>query len=112
MHERTIESDFLLIVLKSLLEQRADLKSVNSTFASMPKLTSSRIILMSATVDAEKISNFFGGCPTLTVPGRTYPVEVRYLEDAIEYTGWSIDENSPYARRRKLTCRRPLLQRR
>lgn len=54
---------------------------------------------MSATVDAEKISEFFGGCPTLHVPGRTFPVDVHFLEDAIEYTKWSISENSPYARR-------------
>ncbi|KAJ3995009.1 P-loop containing nucleoside triphosphate hydrolase protein [Lentinula boryana] len=83
VHERSIESDFLLIVLKSLLEQRSDLK----------------VVLMSATVDAEKISEYFGGCPTLHVPGRTYPVDVRYLEDAVEYTQWSITETSPYARR-------------
>lgn len=57
---------------------------------------------MSATVDADKISNFFGGCPTLHVPGRTFPVDVRYLEDAVEYAQWSISETSPYARRRKL----------
>ncbi|KZT30522.1 P-loop containing nucleoside triphosphate hydrolase protein [Neolentinus lepideus HHB14362 ss-1] len=83
VHERSIESDFLLIVLRSLLEQRKDLK----------------VILMSATVDADKIANYFGGCPTLHVPGRTFPVDVRYLEDAIELTQWSIDESSPYARR-------------
>ncbi|KAG1755151.1 P-loop containing nucleoside triphosphate hydrolase protein [Suillus paluster] len=81
VHERSIESDFLLIVLKSLLSQRSDLK----------------IILMSATVDADKLSNYFNGCPTLHVPGRTFPVDVRFLEDAIEYAGWSIQENSPYA---------------
>ncbi|KAJ6575250.1 P-loop containing nucleoside triphosphate hydrolase protein [Mycena capillaripes] len=83
VHERTIESDFLLIVLKSLLQQRSDLK----------------VILMSATVDAEKISEFFGNCPTLHVPGRTFPVDVHYLEDAIQYTQWEITETSPYARR-------------
>lgn len=84
VHERSIESDFLLIVLKSLIEQRRDLK----------------VILMSATVDAEKISDYFGGCPTFHVPGRTFPVDVRYLEDAIEFTKWTIEESSPYARRR------------
>ncbi|KAG6867810.1 hypothetical protein C0993_010744 [Termitomyces sp. T159_Od127] len=83
VHERTIESDFLLIVLKSLLAQRPDL----------------RVILMSATVDAEKFSEFFGNCPTLHVPGRTFPVEVHFLEDAVQYTGWSISESSQYARR-------------
>lgn len=56
---------------------------------------------MSATVDAEKISNFFGGCPALHIPGRTFPVDVRYLEDAVEFTKWSISETSPYARRRR-----------
>ncbi|EIN14170.1 P-loop containing nucleoside triphosphate hydrolase protein [Punctularia strigosozonata HHB-11173 SS5] len=83
VHERSIESDFLLIVLRSLLQQRADLK----------------VILMSATVDAEKISDYFGGCPVVKVPGRTFPVDTRYLEDAIQFTGWAISENSPYARR-------------
>ncbi|KAI5124610.1 hypothetical protein M0805_004220 [Coniferiporia weirii] len=83
VHERSIESDFLLIVLKSLLKQRRDLK----------------VVLMSATLDAEKISNYFGGCPTIHVPGRTFPVDVRYVEDAVEYTQWKIKESSPYARR-------------
>jgi HrpA-like RNA helicase len=55
---------------------------------------------MSATVDADKISAYFGNCPTLYVPGRTFPVEVRYLEDAVQLTNWHITENSPYARRR------------
>lgn len=54
---------------------------------------------MSATLDAEKIANYFGGCPTIHVPGRTFPVDVRYLEDAIEYTQWSLSESSPYAKR-------------
>lgn len=56
---------------------------------------------MSATVDSDKISSFFGGCPIIHVPGRTFPVDVLYLEDAIEHTGWSISEDSPYAKRRK-----------
>ncbi|KAF8584485.1 P-loop containing nucleoside triphosphate hydrolase protein [Ramaria rubella] len=83
VHERNLDSDFILIVLKTLIEQRRDLK----------------VILMSATMDAQKISDFFGGCPTLHVPGRTFPVDIRFLEDTIEYTGWSIKEGSPYAKR-------------
>ncbi|KAF4605335.1 hypothetical protein EYR40_004119 [Pleurotus pulmonarius] len=83
VHERTIESDFLLIVLKSLIQQRPNLK----------------VILMSATMEADKVSAYFDGCPVLQVPGRTYPVEVRYLEDAVEWTKWHITEDSPYARR-------------
>jgi ATP-dependent RNA helicase DHX29 len=56
---------------------------------------------MSATLDAEKIAGYFGGCPTIHVPGRTFPVDVRYLEDAVELANWSISESSPYARRRE-----------
>ncbi|KAI0082174.1 P-loop containing nucleoside triphosphate hydrolase protein [Panus rudis PR-1116 ss-1] len=85
VHERSIESDFLLIVLKSLLQQRPDL----------------RVVLMSATVDADKLSNYFGGCPTVHVPGRTFPVDVRFLEDAVELTQWKISATSPNARRMK-----------
>ena len=54
---------------------------------------------MSATLEAEKISNYFGGCPVLSVPGRTFPVDVRFLEDAVEFTGWKVTEGSQYARR-------------
>ncbi|KAG6039358.1 hypothetical protein E4U41_002830 [Claviceps citrina] len=72
VHERSIDSDFLLIVLKKLLVRRKDLK----------------VVLMSATVDAERFSNYFGGAPVLNVPGRTFPVDVRYLEDAVELTGY------------------------
>lgn len=81
VHERSIESDFLLIILKELMKVRPDLK----------------VILMSATVDAEKLSEYFGNCPAMSVPGRTFPVQVNYLEDAVELAGWHIDENSHYA---------------
>ncbi|KAI6248545.1 ATP-dependent RNA helicase DHX29 [Erysiphe necator] len=75
VHERTIDSDFLLIVLKKLLTRRTDLK----------------VILMSATVDAERFSKYLDGAPVLNVPGRTFPVQVKYLEDAVELTGYSLD---------------------
>ncbi|KAH6667024.1 pre-mRNA-splicing factor ATP-dependent RNA helicase PRP22 [Plectosphaerella plurivora] len=78
VHERSIDSDFLLIVLKKLMLKRKDLK----------------VVLMSATVDAERFSTYLGGAPVLTVPGRTFPVEVRYLEDAVELTGYSTGEGS------------------
>ncbi|WFD33577.1 RNA helicase [Malassezia cuniculi] len=84
VHERSIESDFLLIILKTMMAQRPSLK----------------IVLMSATLDAERISEYFGGCPTLAVPGRTFPVAVNFLEDVLELTGYLLDDGSPYARRR------------
>lgn len=45
---------------------------------------------MSATLEANRFSEYFGGCPVIEVPGRTFPVEVRFLEDAIEETGRSV----------------------
>ncbi|APA12621.1 hypothetical protein sscle_09g073910 [Sclerotinia sclerotiorum 1980 UF-70] len=75
VHERTIDSDFLLIVLRKLLVRRPDLK----------------VVLMSATVDADRFSKYLDGAPVLNVPGRTFPVQVKYLEDAVELTGFSLD---------------------
>ncbi|CAK4033173.1 related to DNA RNA helicase (DEAD H box family II) [Lecanosticta acicola] len=71
VHERSIDTDFLLIVLQSLMTKRPDLK----------------VVLMSATVDAQKFSQYLGGAPIINVPGRTFPVEAKFLEDAIELTG-------------------------
>ncbi|KAG1404697.1 hypothetical protein G6F60_004143 [Rhizopus arrhizus] len=70
VHERTIESDFLLIMLKKLCQLRPDLK----------------IILMSATVEARRFQEYFDNAPTIAVPGRTYPVQVQFLEDVVEAT--------------------------
>ncbi|KAB8345982.1 hypothetical protein FH972_023034 [Carpinus fangiana] len=75
VHERSIETDFLLIILRRLLVTRPSLK----------------VILMSATVDAQRFSDYFSGAPVLNVPGRTFPVETRFLEDAIELTGYKIE---------------------
>lgn len=36
-----------------------------------------QLILMSATVDCHKFSNYFNHCPVITIPGRTFPVEVK-----------------------------------
>ena len=76
VHERSIDSDFLLIVLRKLLLRRPNLK----------------VVLMSATVNASKFSNYFGGVPILDVPGRTFPVETKYLEDALEATDFTVHD--------------------
>nr|CAB3493239.1 unnamed protein product [Digitaria exilis] len=52
IHERGMNEDFLLIVLKDLLSRRRDL----------------RLILMSATLNAELFSSYFGGAPTIHIP--------------------------------------------
>ena len=61
-HERSLNIDFLLGYLKQLLPRRPDLK----------------VIITSATIDAERFSQHFNGAPVLEVSGRTYPVEIRY----------------------------------
>ncbi|HXE38782.1 MAG TPA: ATP-dependent RNA helicase HrpA, partial [Azonexus sp.] len=61
-HERSLNIDFLLGYLKQLLPKRPDLK----------------LIITSATIDAERFSQHFGGAPVIEVSGRLYPVEVRY----------------------------------
>uniref|UniRef100_A0A3B4DI49 Putative ATP-dependent RNA helicase DHX57 n=1 Tax=Pygocentrus nattereri TaxID=42514 RepID=A0A3B4DI49_PYGNA len=85
VHERTEESDFLLLVLKDLMMQRSDLK----------------IILMSATLNADLFSQYFQNCPTIHIPGRTFPVEQFFLEDAIAKTRYVIEDGSPYRRSAK-----------
>jgi ATP-dependent RNA helicase DHX29 len=46
---------------------------------------------MSATVDADRFSKYLDGAPVLQVPGRTFPVTSMYLEDAVELTGYTLD---------------------
>uniref|UniRef100_A0A7C9ADX3 RNA helicase n=1 Tax=Opuntia streptacantha TaxID=393608 RepID=A0A7C9ADX3_OPUST len=74
IHERGMNEDFLLIVLKDLLPRRRDL----------------RLILMSATLNAELFSNYFGGAPMIHIPGFTYPVRAHFLEDVLEMTGYKL----------------------
>ncbi|KAI9216864.1 P-loop containing nucleoside triphosphate hydrolase protein [Blastocladiella britannica] len=77
-HERTVATDILMGLLKELVRRRKDLK----------------LVVMSATLDAEKFQAYFDNAPLLTVPGRTFPVEVfytpkaeaDYLESAIKTT--------------------------
>ncbi|KAF2302228.1 hypothetical protein GH714_033802 [Hevea brasiliensis] len=67
IHERDRYSDFILAIIRDILP-------------SYPHL---RLIMMSATLDAERFSQYFGGCPIICVPGFTYPVKSFYLEDVL-----------------------------
>lgn len=73
-HERSINTDVLFGILKQVAQRRSDLK----------------IIVTSATMDAEKFSKFFGGAPIFEIPGRTFPVDIQYMksppEDYVEAT--------------------------
>ncbi|KAI9848422.1 MAG: hypothetical protein M1837_000217 [Sclerophora amabilis] len=84
VHERSIDSDFLLIILRRLMIRRPELK----------------VVLMSATVDAQRFSHYLGTAPIFNVPGRTFPVRTEYLEDAIELTGHTVERESGQAKGR------------
>ncbi|XP_026639522.1 ATP-dependent RNA helicase DHX29 isoform X2 [Microtus ochrogaster] len=83
VHERSVQSDFLLVILKEVLQKRSDL----------------HLILMSATVDSDKFSTYFTHCPILRISGRSYPVEVFHLEDIIEETGFVLEKDSEYCQK-------------
>uniref|UniRef100_H3BYW4 ATP-dependent RNA helicase DHX29 n=1 Tax=Tetraodon nigroviridis TaxID=99883 RepID=H3BYW4_TETNG len=83
VHERSVQSDFLLTILKDVVMRRSDLQ----------------LILMSATVDCHKFSNYFNRCPVITIPGRTFPVEVSHLEDIVEQTGYVLERDSEYSQK-------------
>ncbi|KAL8986725.1 MAG: hypothetical protein Q9177_004008 [Variospora cf. flavescens] len=78
VHERDMLIDFLLILLKKAMTER------HAAGKTTPK-----VVLMSATMDTELFASYFGneaggkstGCPSLSVPGRTFPVKEKYLEE-------------------------------
>lgn len=63
-HERNLATDILLGLIKDISRWRTDLK----------------ILISSATLDAQKFSDFFDGAPIFMVPGRRYPVDIFYTE--------------------------------
>ncbi|KAJ0981719.1 hypothetical protein J5N97_009974 [Dioscorea zingiberensis] len=54
------------------------------------KITFLIVIESFATLNAELFSNFFGGAPTIHIPGFTYPVRAHFLEDVLEKTGYKL----------------------
>lgn len=93
VHERSVETDFLLLLLREIIPFRPQL----------------RVVLMSATLDAEKFSNYFvsslskrtcpSSVPVVSIPGRTFPVEQQYLADAIQQTGYRLKPGDRFAKR-------------
>ncbi|KAK1941324.1 DExH-box ATP-dependent RNA helicase DExH1 [Phytophthora citrophthora] len=79
VHERNVDTDFLLSILRDLLPQRPDL----------------RVILMSATMNSELFVKYFSSitktpCPVLDIPGFTYPVECNFLEEVLDQTRYEV----------------------
>ncbi len=75
-HERSLNIDFILGILRRLIQKRKDLK----------------LIITSATIDTRKFSEAFDNAPVIEVSGRTFPVEVRYQDEE------SDDDASPAER--------------
>jgi ATP-dependent helicase HrpA len=67
-HERSLNIDFLLGYLKTLLQKRPSLK----------------VIITSATIDVDRFSRFFNNAPLIKVEGRTYPVQTHYIDPESE----------------------------
>ncbi|XP_031267985.1 pre-mRNA-splicing factor ATP-dependent RNA helicase DEAH7 isoform X2 [Pistacia vera] len=67
-HERSLSTDVLFGILKKVVARRRDFK----------------LIVTSATLNAEKFSNFFGSVPIFHIPGRTFPVNVLYSKTPCE----------------------------
>ncbi|XP_015968870.1 probable pre-mRNA-splicing factor ATP-dependent RNA helicase DEAH2 isoform X1 [Arachis duranensis] len=64
-HERTLATDVLFGLIKEVLKNRDDLK----------------LVVMSATLEAEKFQGYFSGAPLMKVPGRLHPVEIFYTQE-------------------------------
>lgn len=67
-HERALDTDVLMGLLKKVVARRRDLK----------------LIVTSATMNAEKFSTFFGNVPIIEIPGRTFPVEIMFHKTPCE----------------------------
>ena len=85
VHERTLNLDFLLGVIKTLLPRRPDL----------------RVAVSSATLDTAQLLRFFGDVPVVEVEGRTFPVEDIFLppgpdEELPEHVARAVEELSGY----------------
>lgn len=73
-HERSIDADLALGLLKRLQRSRADL----------------RLGVMSATLDAERVARYLDGAPTLSASGRLFPVSVSYLDRPPTKPPWEL----------------------
>lgn len=65
-HERSIHADLGIALAKQAWSAREDL----------------RVLIMSATLDARRVSDYFGGCPVFDIPGTLHPVDLAYRPSA------------------------------
>ncbi len=67
-HERSLNTDVLMGLIKKVLAKRLDLK----------------LLITSATMNFERFSSFYGGIPQFTIPGRTFPVDILFAKSPCE----------------------------
>ncbi|CAK3856244.1 related to DEAD DEAH box helicase [Lecanosticta acicola] len=85
VHERSLDTDFLLVLLRDVLKKRKDLK----------------LVLMSATLDAKTFEDYFKAASSVgqvEIEGRTHPVQDIYLDEIVSMTGFGSvedDEDDP-----------------
>lgn len=84
IHERTMQGDFLLALLRKL--QSARRKAQHQ----LPL----KLVLMSATIDPSLFSEYLGNCPVLEAQGRTFPVKQFHLEDIYESLQYQLPSDS------------------
>ncbi|OQS04031.1 ATP-dependent RNA helicase [Thraustotheca clavata] len=82
IHERDVQCDVLLALLRRLVLSGSHIK----------------VVLMSATLNAQAFQNYFNNCPIVNVPGRLFPVTINYLEDVLEMTQYIVHEGTPYCK--------------
>ncbi|CAJ2677599.1 probable pre-mRNA-splicing factor ATP-dependent RNA helicase DEAH4 isoform X2 [Trifolium pratense] len=65
-HERSLNTDILMGLMKRLVKHRS---------------SNLKVLITSATLDGDKVSKFFRDCPVLNIPGKLYPVEILYSKE-------------------------------
>ena len=85
IHERDLNTDFLLVVLRDI-------------YTEFPNV---RIVLMSATIDTSAFAEYFGNAPVIHVSGRTFPVEQYFLEDIVEMLQFQVTPETAKQRKNK-----------
>nr|CAH8854162.1 unnamed protein product [Trichobilharzia regenti] len=76
-HERSLNTDVLFGLLREVVSRRNDL----------------RLLITSATMDAERFAQFFGDCPIFRIPGRTFPVDTQFSKTTVmDYVDASVKQ--------------------
>ncbi|KAG2438593.1 hypothetical protein HXX76_005143 [Chlamydomonas incerta] len=105
VHERSLQSDFLIALLRDLLAarrvEREAAAAAGGGAGGPPPPPQLKVVLMSATLDAKLFAGYFSGCPVLHAAGRTFPVSRLFLEDVYEVTGYRLASDAPAALRRR-----------